>query len=211
VASRRDTPASRRPSPAWAIAAGLVAGLALGAVTQVMQGLLPEQLGWLANSLSAWLVAAFVLGAVVPAARVAAVASAVMLLAALTGYYLAIQVRYGSGVEGALSPFWLLGAVVGGPVFGSVGWWWRKGSPKQQHWSAGLLGALLVAEGVYFLLVVTDPVVGLGAIAVGILVPGLLGRTWRARLLGYLAVVPCLGLAAAGYVAMLTMYALLTR
>ena len=65
--------------------------------------------------------------------------------------------------------------------------------------ATGLLAALLVCEGVYFLAILPDPTVGYGAILAGLVVPLLLGRTWRDRGLGYVGMLPGIALGAAGY------------
>lgn len=188
----------------------LVAGLVLGVATHVLQGILPGALNWIANALSGWLLVAFLAGSRMPRPRVAAVLVPLMLLTALAGYCATVQVRFGYGANTSLLVSWGLGAVAGGLVFGCAGWWWRHGAARARAATAGLLAALFVAEGVYFLAILPDPAVGLGALAVGLCLPGLLGQNWRERGWGYLAMLPGLLLGAAGYAATLAVYGLLT-
>ena len=116
----------------------LVAGLVAGAVTQLLQGILPAGIGSIANSATPWLAVAFGVGSTAPRWWLAAIAGAVTLLAALVGYYGLVQLRFGYGPElrGAVL-LWLIAAVVGGPVFGVAGRWWRGDGPWLQGDRAG--------------------------------------------------------------------------
>ena len=188
----------------------VAAGLLLGIVTQLLQGILPGALNWIANALSGWLIVAFLFGSRLATWRIAAVASVVLLVAALAGYYATVQVRFGYGAGGSILVFWGLGALAGGAVFGAAGWWWRHGTERARALATGLLAALLVCEGVYFLAILPDPTVGAGAIVAGLLVPLVFGRTWRDRGLAYLGMLPGLALGAAGYAVTLVAYGVLT-
>lgn len=185
-------------------------GLAIGIATQLLQGILPGALNWLANALSGWLVAAFVAGSVLPRPRTAALGAVILLLAALAGYYATVQVRFGYGGSQSSYLFWGIGAVAGGVVFGAAGWWWRHGSARIRALSIGLLAALLVCEGIYFLAILPDPAVGGAAIAIGLAIPAVFGRTWRDRAAGYAGILPGVALGVAGYAATLVLYGLVT-
>lgn len=192
------------------LVAGVGLGILLGIATQLLQGILPGALAWIANALSGWLLAAYLFGSRMPTPKVAAAASVVMLIAALAGYYATVQVRFGYGTNAPILLFWGLGSVAGGLVFGSAGWWWRHGGPRVRAAAVGLLAALFVAEGIYFLMSLPDPTVGFGAITAGLLVPAVLGRNRRERVCGYLAMLPGLALAAVGYAVTLLVYGVLT-
>jgi Family of unknown function (DUF6518) len=181
------------------VGGAVVAGLLLGAATQVLQGILPGTLNWVANALSVWLLVAFLAGSRLPGWRLAAACGVLLLVAALAGYYLMVQLRFGYGGSAAALAFWGLGAVAGGSVFGADGWWWRHGSPWPRALASGLLAALFVAEGVYFL-----------ATLLGLALPAALGRSQPERGRAYLAILPGLALAAAGYGATLVMYRRIT-
>jgi len=135
----------------------------------------------------------------------------ITLLGALVGYYGLVAIRYGYGpsLSGAVL-LWLVAAVVGGPVFGVVGAWWRGPDAWRRAVGPALLGASAIAEGVY--LSGIEPVAAAtpGFSAVGLALPVVLGRSREDRVRGLVALVPCLGLGAAGFVATLALYGVLT-
>ena len=61
-------------------------GVGVGAATQLLQGVLPGDANWAANSLSAWLVVAFGAASRAPRVRSAALGAVALLLAALVAY-----------------------------------------------------------------------------------------------------------------------------
>ena len=91
-------------------------------------------------------------------------------------------------------------------MFGAAGWWWRNRDERARALATGLL----VCEGAYFLVTLPDPTVGIGALAGGMLVPLLLGRSWRDRGLAYVGMLPGLALGAAGYAVTLGLYGIIT-
>lgn len=192
------------------LAPAVLAGLILGVVTQLLQGILPGALNWIANALSGWLIVAFLAGSRAGRPRTAAIASIVLLVAALVAYYATVQVRFGYGAGRSILVFWGFGAVAGGLVFGAAGWWWRHGSSRARALATGLLAALLVCEGVYFLAILPDPAVGLGSIVGGLAVPLVFGRSWRDRGLAYAGMLPGLALGTLGYAVTLVLYGLIT-
>jgi hypothetical protein len=101
-------------------------GVGVGAATQLLQGVLPGDANWAANSLSAWLVVAFGAASRAPRVRSAALGAVALLLAALVAYEVVVEARFGTG-WGSLVSFWVLGAIAGGLVFGPAGWAWRHG------------------------------------------------------------------------------------
>lgn len=192
------------------ILAAVGIGVLLGIATQLLQGILPGALNWIANALSGWLLAAYLFGSRMRTPWVAAAASTVMLVAALAGYYATVQARFGYGTNGPILLFWGFGSVAGGLVFGSAGWWWRHGEPRVRAAAIGLLAALFVAEGIYFLLILPDSTVGIGALIAGLIVPAVLGRDRHDRGWGYVAMLPGLALGAVGYAVTLAVYGVLT-
>ena len=190
-----------------------IVGLVTGALTQVGQGILPD--GWrvVANSITPWLAVAFVVGSRAPARAPvpAAVGGIVTLLGALVGYYGLVAIRYGYGpsLSGAVL-LWLVAAVVGGPVFGVVGAWWRGPDAWRRAVGPALLGAAAIAEGVYLSRIETVAAAAPAFIVVGLVLPVVLGRAREDRVRGLVALVPCLGLGAAGFVATLALYSVFT-
>jgi hypothetical protein len=194
-------------TPVLAVVAGLVAG----AVTQIGQGLLPDLLRPFANAISPWLAVAFGVGATASSRRVAGGAGLLALVAALVGYFGLVLVRFGYGPTlGGANLVWLLGAVVGGPVFGAAGHAWRREEGWLRAAGPALLGAAAVAEGVYLSRIETVAASAPLFVIPGLAVPVALGRTNAERLRGLGAVVPCLALAALGYLALFAVYGLAT-
>jgi Family of unknown function (DUF6518) len=180
-------------------------GACVGVTTQVLQGVLPGETNWAANSLSAWLVVAFGAASRAPRVRSAAAGAVALLLTALVGYEVVVEARFGGG-WGPLVSFWAVGAIAGGLVFGPAGWAWRGGGRWAKATGVGLLAALFIAEGVYLSSILTDRTVGVVLVVIGFLVPLVLNATWRQRGTAYLVLLPSLALGAAGYAAMLLVY-----
>ncbi len=143
------------------------------------------------------------MGAALPTTRWAAAAGAAVLLLAVVGYYAMIQLRYGYGGSTGSLVLWGIASLVGGPVFGAAGRWWRDARPWLRAAAIGLVGAVFVAEGVYLVLILPEAAVGVGFALVGLVLPLLLGRSWPDRGRGYVAMLPALALGAAGYVALI--------
>jgi hypothetical protein len=189
----------------FVVRVGLIAavGLLVGIATQIGQGTLPDGVSQVANSISPWLLAAFLLGSRMPGRPWAAAAGVGALIFALVGYDLMIQLRFGYGPSSSSVVLWGIAAVVGGPVFGIAGWTWRFEDGWRRAAAIGLLAAVAIAEGIYLTRILPEPAVGAGFAAIGLLVPLLLGRTTGDRRRAYIAVVPALVLGAFGYIVFL--------
>jgi hypothetical protein len=189
-----------------------VVGLATGVLTQVGQGVLPDGWGPLANSITPWLAVAFLVGSWAPSRNAAVAGGVLTLLGALVGYYVLVGIRFDiwPSLRGAVL-LWIIGAAVGGPVFALMGRWWRGDDPWRRALGPALLGAAAIAEGAYLSRVETVATAAPAFIAAGLVLPILLGRSREDRLRGLVALVPCLALGAAGFVATLGLYDLLTR
>jgi hypothetical protein len=113
----------------------IVVGLAVGAITSLLQGRV--QFPWLSlvDAASPWLAPMFPLGTLWRRSSTAALAGLATGLCELVGYYATASAR-GYAPGHAIVLFWALCAVVGGPVFGWAGWQWWNG-----HGWAGALGA----------------------------------------------------------------------
>jgi hypothetical protein len=168
------------------------AGLAVGVLTVYGQGWLPGQWSTLANSGAVWLVFAFAAGSCMRSDITAAAAGAGVLVCAVIGYYVAVPIV----VDGAAANphsvvIWTCVAVVGGPVFGVAGRWWRAGRPPRPAIGLGLLGGVLVAEGIYDVTSISNiRTAGWIMLAIGLIAPVALGRSARERLLAFVAMVP---------------------
>ncbi|MFL5674736.1 MAG: DUF6518 family protein [Chloroflexota bacterium] len=184
---------------------GLIAavGLLVGVVTQVGQGALPEGIGHVANSISPWLLVAFLLGSRMPDRRWAALAGFGTLAFALIGYYGMTQLRFGYGGGTGSLVLWSVAAAIGGPVFGVAGWTWRVEDGWRRAAAIGLLGAVAIAEGCYLISILPEAAVGAVFVIVGLCVPMVLGRSMPERGRAYVAVVPALALGVSGYIVFL--------
>ncbi|MGY2066574.1 DUF6518 family protein [Blastococcus sp. SYSU DS0619] len=190
---------TRRTQPApWSVLAlaVLVLGTGGGVLTEHLQGVLDGPWAMWANSVAAWCVPAFAVGALAVRVLVAAVAGVVTELLLVTSYYVTQSAQ---DVPHATSTAvgWLAAGVVAGMVFGIAGAWWRAGEGWRGSVAVALLAGVLVSEGL--MRAVRFPWQGSSGVimaAVGVVVALLLGRSWRQRLaaLALLAVVVPLGL-----------------
>lgn len=128
--------------------AAVVVGLLVGAVSSFGQTHLAGALRPLTNSASAWLVAPFVLGALMRTRRGAVAAGAGCALAQLAGYCATTALR-GLAIGGPLVTFWAVCAVVGGPLFGGSGHLARRGPPGRRGLGGAAMAAAFLAEGLW--------------------------------------------------------------
>jgi Family of unknown function (DUF6518) len=149
VTQRLSEAATAAPAPALPRAARLaiaaVTGLAVGALTSVLQKYLNQPWLSLVNSASPWLAPVFALGALWRRPPAAALAGLGTGLLELAGYYLTAAAR-GYPAGGAILVFWTICAVIGGPVFGVAGWLWWRGSRRWSALGAAVLPAAFGAE-----------------------------------------------------------------
>jgi hypothetical protein len=179
--------------------------VALGVLTQIGQSVLPDGLRQVANSISVWVVVAFFVGTIASTPRSASVAGFVALVAALIGYYGMIWIRFGYSGGGSSLVLWTVGALLGGVVFGPSGWYWRRTTGNARIAAIALLAAVFVAEGLYLLVILPEKAVGVGFVVAGLIVPLLLGSSWRERAYAWLGLLPALLLGALGYLALITL------
>ena len=173
----------------WAFGVGLLVGVA----TFFGQGIMPGQWNTVVNSGAVWLVAPFFVGARVRSRRLAAVLGTAVLLATVAGYYGAAGLA-GAPMSTWMTAFWLCVALVAGPLFGVAGRWWHDESRVLRVIGVALLGALLVAEGLYLLVVLQYFWSGGVMLVAGLIATALMAR--RDDLLFTLLAVPVPALAA---------------
>ncbi|SER22269.1 DUF6518 family protein [Lentzea albida] len=169
----------------------LPAGVLLGVLTNLGQGVLLGSSNSLANSGAVWVVAAFVAGSW---SRRPVLAGTLTQVGAVVGYYGYAELGR-DGMGGLYAPsVWLALAFVAGPLFGTAGAWWRHGQ-AWRHWTgAGVLGAVFGMEGLWHLFVLGYRDTGFVACALAVALPLLIARSrWRA-----LAVSAALSLVALG-------------
>ena len=124
-----------------------------------------------------------------PTDRWAAVTGVGVLVGAVLGYYAAAVVA-GAAAGASIMAIWIGTALVGGPVYGLAGRWWRGEPGARRVLAIGLMGGILIGEGTSTLLRIPElAAVGWVEIIAGIALTIVLGRSARERILG-LAVVP---------------------
>lgn len=124
-----------------ALTVSVAVGLVVGGLTSPAQTLLGGTvLSGLANAVSPWLLAPFLLGARGRSRALAAAAGALACVGEVAGYYLVSAAR-GFGVNPVTVAVWVVCGVVGGVVFGLAGRGWTG---AHGGWR-GLGPALLVA------------------------------------------------------------------
>ena len=125
----------------------LVLGLGVGVLTSLGQGQLDRPFAAFCNSASAWLVAPFLVGALMATRRSALLAGLLTCLLQLVGYYVTAHVR--GFAAGNIVVFWTLCALVGGPLFGLAGNLWRSGGRNTRGVGGTALPAAFAAEGLW--------------------------------------------------------------
>lgn len=162
-------------------------GLLVGVLTFYGQGVLPFGLsGIIANSGASWSFFGFLLVAwLVPQHPWwPAVAGAGALVMEVVGYYAIAWVHLGS--QNLYAPaVWAACGLLGGPVFGVCAVWWRSDVVWRQVVGIAVMAGLWLGEGLWILLVVMhssmSPARGWVPIAIGLVLPFVLGRRWPVR------------------------------
>jgi hypothetical protein len=126
----------------------LAIALALGALTDLGQAWLPQSSASLANSGASWAAVAFVLALFAAGTGRAALWGLLGLAGLVGGYYLAAISRHVPESPGSIR-FWMLAAVIIGPLLGVAASWVRRGSPVTAALGAGAAAGLLGGESVY--------------------------------------------------------------
>jgi uncharacterized protein DUF6518 len=123
---------------------------------------------------------------------VAAVAGAGTLVGAVIGYYAAVPIVVdGASANMRSVAIWAGTALVGGPVFGIAGRWWRREPFPKRVVALGLLSGVFVAEGLTDVRYIpTVRTAGWVLLVVGLMIPLVLGRSQRERVFGFAAMVP---------------------
>jgi hypothetical protein len=148
----RTTPSGsppRRVASSGALVA-LAVGLALGGLTDEGQHWLPWAASSLANSGGSWVLVSFVVALAAGTVGRAVVRGGAALVGLVIGYYVVAALR-GVPVGASSVEFWVVAALVIGPLVGLAAGWVRHGQPSQVAVGAGTVGGLLVGEAAYSL------------------------------------------------------------
>jgi hypothetical protein len=104
----------------------------------------------LGNSAAIWLLLPFGAGALAARPVRGAIAGGVALLTTVLAFFAVLQLLFPQSHFGTFGLFWPGAAVIGGPVFGAAGSWWRTGPPAAAGLTSAVLGAAFIAEAVTF-------------------------------------------------------------
>ena len=121
-------------------------GVAIGAATSFGQAYLNLPWSALVNSASPWLLGGFAAGALQGARARGILAGLGACVLEVVSYYVVTAARGYSGSSSEIV-FWIVCALVGGPLFGWSGWAWRSGPEQLRAWGA-LLAATWLAEAI---------------------------------------------------------------
>lgn len=146
LASERTV--SRRWADGRLALAIVISGLAVGVITQILQGVLPDGWGVLANSGVMWALMAFALGACMPTQRWAAAGGAAQLVIASIIYYMAVDWFEGTSSDARGAIIWSAAGIVAGSVFGLFGHVFARSAAWR--WPAlAIVAGVLVGEGIH--------------------------------------------------------------
>src|SRR6201995_5895972 len=126
----------------------VVIALGLGALTDLGQAWLPESTASLANSGGSWAAVAFVLALLATGTGRAVLWGLLGLAGLVGGYYTTAILRHVAESPGSIR-FWMLAAVIAGPLLGLAASWVRRGSRVAAALGAGAAAGLLGGESYY--------------------------------------------------------------
>jgi hypothetical protein len=130
----------------FAVAVGLV----LGGLTDVGQSHLPSFAWSLTNSGGSWVLVAFLVALRGSRVRQSIMQGTACLLALDVGFYITAAAR-DVPLSAPAVAFWVLAAVVVGPIVGLAAGWVRHSGPIRTGAGAGILAGFLAGESIYAL------------------------------------------------------------
>ena len=193
--SQLAAPGDRPRSRAGRVLMAAGGGLLLGVLTNLAQGWLPGAWNQIANSGAVWSAVAFGAGALLyrrSGPMQAAIGGLAAEIGLVVGYYGYAEVGR-DGIGNLLFPLiWLGLACLAGPLFGVAGQWWRGGHDERRP-VAGLaaFAGLFGMEGLLYAWRLHYAQQAWTCLALFLLVPLLLARSNKDRVLTLAAAVPC--------------------
>lgn len=169
----------------------------VGVLSLLAHEYLPAGPDLIGHSAALWLAFAFYLGARSERAVDAVAAGGFGLIGVVLSYYGALLLFLGRTDFANTQKFWLLASVVGGPIFGCLGYLYRSRRAVLSGFAAAALGAVFIAEAVNYRRL-SDLGVALGVeTSVGLVLPFALARSRRQTLatLAWLPLLLLVGLA----------------
>jgi hypothetical protein len=165
----------------------------VGSLASFGQTHLEGTLNPLVNSASAWLVVPFLVGAFMRSPSSGALAGVLACSLQVVAYFVTSELR-GFPASSYYVVFWMVCAIVGGPLFGAGGQLWRSGRERLAGPASTLLPAIFLAEGIW----VYGTVLGyVGSTILWLAIGAALALvlTWRARALRWLPIAVSIGVA----------------
>jgi Family of unknown function (DUF6518) len=132
---------------AGAGAIGAFIGALIGAGTALVQPHVGEPWAVLVNSASPWLLGGFTAGALHRRRNPAVLAGLATLIVEVGAYFATVDIGHIPDTHD-YTLFWIVCALVGGPVAGYAGWAWRWGSPRAHGFGVAFLPGTFIAEAV---------------------------------------------------------------
>jgi hypothetical protein len=137
----------RLPADPVPLVVGIMIGALIGAATAAIQPHLGLPWSALVNSASPWLLGGFAAGAMAGRRGPAMAAGLLACVVEVRAYYSTAE-AIAMPVAHYLAPFWVVCAVVGGPVAGLAGWAWRRGTGRVRAYGAAFPAGTFLAEAV---------------------------------------------------------------
>jgi hypothetical protein len=135
--------AGRALRAAQGVLAALVAGLAVGAVTQWF----PSEIIAASTSGGPWVLVSFLVALTAAGIASATARGLACMLGLAVGYY-GVAALHGYPVSSSTASFWIPAALLIGPLTGLAAGWVRAGSPLLAQIAAGGVPGVLLGEGI---------------------------------------------------------------
>nr|WP_127530527.1 DUF6518 family protein [Paenibacillus kobensis] len=179
------------------------AGIIVGILTVLGQGVLPGNWGSLANSGTVWLIPAFYVGGLGPSKLKSALASILTLCGMVMGYYGYAMIIQDVAHSIYYILVWTGAAILGGLIFGIAGYLWGQDQGSKHKYGSALISGVFITEGLDLYLHMDDyghmlPV-GAVKITVGFILLLVLERSNKDRVASLLALIPVIVLGMIGY------------
>jgi hypothetical protein len=190
------------------VAITVLAGLLLGYLSRSSASF-PDAVRWVGNFGAWWLATAFLVGRTCRTVRGGAAAGATSLAVAATVHYVPFRLMREEITLDVLRyplALWVVVGILAGGCFGALGAAHARGYRRAMTWGSALLAASFAAEGLVLLLVAHPNAVRVAVpveLACAVVLPVLLVRTSRQRVISYLAALFLIPVAMAGLATMM--------
>jgi len=128
----------------------MLGAVVVGIVSLLAHEYLPAGPDLIGHSAALWLAFAFYLGARSKHGVDAVATGMFSLIGVVLVYYGSLRLSFGRTDFPTVEKFWFLAAVVGGPIFGGLGYLYRSRRAVLSGFAAAALGAVFIAEAVNY-------------------------------------------------------------